>query len=526
MPIRMVDDPNQGNDERNDNNRRRPGGGGGGGGGFLGPIIGMLLPMLLRNPKLLLIGGGILVALFFFGGGKKLLTGFSSETPGGFQLGAEMKREEYDKAEVFAALASGRNPLPSKVSLEQFCPKRLNQGSQGSCVAWSSAYAARTILEARATGKNPNDVAFSPSFLYNQIPLDNCQGSYIPWAMEKMQKMGLVAFNRFPYNENSCSRKPDPDLIREASSFKIKGFTRLTKDDSDYGQSSDADYAVDLDAIRQNIAQGAPVIIGMMVGGSFMEPMMGRSDWKPSQGDYQMRGFGGHAMCVIGYDDTRNGGSFQIMNSWGPEWGQDGIGWVNYKDFGYFVKEAYGLHPMGNAGQKVNTFSVRFGLIENASQKNIALVQRGGNLFATRSPIKKGTTFKIEVTNNIECYTYVFGQETDGSSYVLFPYTNKHSPNCGITGTRVFPNQQSLQADEVGNKDFMAVVVTKGPIDVNQLNARINASKKATYQEKVNEALAGQLVPNVVFKPGAVISFDSDPKDKNAVALVIQVDKY
>ena len=54
---------------------------------------------------------------------------------------------------------------------------------------------------------------------------------------------------------------------------------------------------------------------------------------------------------------------------------------------------------------------------------------------------------------------YLFGEETDGSSYVLFPYTEKHSPYCGITGTRLFPSDHSLEADDVGTVDVMAVVV-------------------------------------------------------------------
>jgi C1A family cysteine protease len=62
-------------------------------------------------------------------------------------------------------------------------------------------------------------------------------------------------------------------------------------------------------------------------------------------------------MCVIGYDDTAlNGkGVFEIMNSWGERWGDNGIGYVSYPDFEYFVKEAYGLYPMGKSGDPNNT---------------------------------------------------------------------------------------------------------------------------------------------------------------------------
>ena len=45
-----------------------------------------------------------------------------------------------------------------------------------------------------------------------------------------------------------------------------------------------------------------------------------------------------------------------------------------------------------------------------------------------RTPSPKGTRFKIEVTNNAECYTYCFGQETDGRTYVLFPIHTEALP--------------------------------------------------------------------------------------------------
>ena len=77
-----------------------------------------------------------------------------------------------------------------------------------------------------------------------------------------------------------------------------------------------------------------------------------------------------------------------------------------------------------------------------------------GNTFATASPIAKGTKFKIEIKNAVECYIYLFTPSASGSSFVLFPYKPIHSPYCGITGTRLFPRKESIRADEVGNERF------------------------------------------------------------------------
>lgn len=533
MPIRISKDNNGPSSPDN-----FPGGGGGGGGrGPGGNFIAIILALLFRNPKLGLLVLALAGGWYFFGGncnsggGNKSLSNL-------FSLGASFDPDKYDAVEVYEPLADNKkNPLPERVSLEQYAPQRLNQGQQGSCVGWGSGYAARTILYSRQVATSPkarlvdgSDTAvsdveqipglvFSPAFTYNQIHLQGCQGSYIEKAMENMKEVGALPLTEFEYTDEDCSRQPDDQQIQKASQFRIKGAQRLTK--------SGDDYKVDMLAIKQNLAQGAPVVVGMMIGGTFMQGMMGQKVWIPSREDYDMSGFGGHCMCVIGYDDYLEGGAFQIMNSWGPEWGENGIGWVRYKDFDYFTKEAYGLYPMGSGKQfSPNEFEMSIGLVENETQRNIPLSDAGNGLFKTNQPVSKGTKFKIEATNNTECYTYVFGQETDGSSYILFPYTPKHSPYCGITGTRLFPKDYSLLPDSIGNKDYMAVVVTKKPIDYSALNDKINKSKQSSYADKLHEALSGDESRAIHFSEEAGnIKFTGNNAGENAVVVVLEINK-
>lgn len=528
MPVRMVKDREQ---PAQDNYPGQGGGGqsnlpGGCAGGNLLPII---LSLFTKNPKQIIIVLVLVGAFFLFN--RKCGGILPKNAAGIFSLGADMDQKVYDSAEVFEPLADNvKNPLPERVSLEKYCPRRLNQGQQGSCVAWASAYAARSIINNRETGQNPDSKPFSPSFLYNQIGLEGCNGSYIIRAMENMKDQGALPLSEFPYNDEDCSKQPSRYQLQSAEQYKTRGFNRLSK--------GGEDYKTDMLAVKQNLAQGAPVVIGMMVGGSFMQDMLGKRVWIPNTEDYEMSGFGGHAMCVIGYDDYLDGGkdgAFQIMNSWGGEWGEKGIAWVRYKDFDYFVKEAYGLYPMGSAEKySPDKFKAEISLViyrdtENATVSDngnyIPLRYRNDITYATTHAIPKGTKFKLEVTNSIECYTYVFGQETDGSSYVLFPYTQKHSPYCGITGTRLFPKDYSMQLDEVGNKDIIAIVMTKKSIDYKALNESINRSTKRNYAEKIRDALQDQLVEDVNFSGKENISFECNANGKNAVVLVIEIDK-
>lgn len=519
MPIRMVPDENNRQNKQNKFPRNNQNAGGGGGG--IIRILAMALPFLIKKPKLLLLVAVVGGLWYFMGDGCSLLptADTSSVDNSGLTRGADLSPEEYDKAEIYEPLAEkSTNTLPERVTLEQYCPPRKNQGYQGSCVGWASSYAARTILEARQTGAAPSEVAFSPSSLYNQIALKDCQGAYINKAMDVMQSQGVLPWRDFPYDENTCSNKPrDPKM----QNYVTRGYNRLTT-------NNDPRADVNLSAIKQNLAQGAPVVIGMMVGGSFMQAMQGQEIWQPTQNDQQMRGFGGHAMCVIGYDDYKAGGAFQIMNSWGTEWGVDGIAWVPYDAFQYFTKEAYGLYPMGRARtpDDISEFEMKFGLVANDGGDYIPIKQISGNYFETTGSVAKGTKFKLEVTNSLECYTYIYGAETNGTSYVLFPYTAKHSPFCGITGTRVFPRDHSMMADQEGDKDYFAILVTKSPIEYNAVNEAINIEMGNDFKTKINTALKQYTKQNVQYQGnGQNIGFSTDTGGEEAVVMIIGVNK-
>lgn len=514
----MVDDPND-----QDNNDQGSGGGGNIGGGGLFNLLPLIIGLLFRKPSLLLV-------ILAIGGFVFLKNGCNGGTAvqdlAQLATGGILDPKEFDKAEVYEGLDESKNELPEAVSLLKYAPRPQNQGHQGSCVAWSSAYGARTILQAVSTGEDPNQLAFSPSFLYNQIGLSGCQGSYIIRAMENMTQVGAVPFNEFPYDENDCSRQPDGSLKQAAQAFRMKGFNRLTDGESTRG--------LNLHAIKEHLAKDAPVVIGMMVGGSFMQEMRGREIWEPNSDDYTMMGFGGHAICVIGYDDRKAGGAFQIMNSWGPEWGINGIAWVKYRDFKRFVREAYGLNPMQKTGEAVvDHLSCSIGLVDANTKLYLPLQLTAGNLFETSSPIAKGTGFKIEVKNNTDCYVYVLGMETDGSSYVLFPYPSKDdpsktkfSPYCGITGYRLFPKGMKLMADSIGNKDYMAVVMSKEPLNVFDLNKAVNQNQSLGFEAAVNKAVKRENINGIRFNSdGKIMSFETGVTDKNAVACVIGISK-
>ena len=270
MPIRMEDDPLDQQDF-DDSNTSSGGRGGGGGGGLLAFLP--LLLSLFSGGKGGKGGGGMKIVLLLVAGAAAYFFFFKNGSGGGVtdvvknlfsQSGYSFSPEQFKKANVYEGLAddNSKNPLPESVSLLKFAPDRQNQGQQGSCVAWSSVYAARTIVEAASTNQPGNSTAYSPAFVYNQIGLEGCQGAYIQNAMEFMATKGVVAYNDFPYDDQDCSRQPNSTLENKATQNKLHGFTRLTDGESTQG--------INVRAVKEHLAKDAPVVIGMMVGGSFM----------------------------------------------------------------------------------------------------------------------------------------------------------------------------------------------------------------------------------------------------------------
>ena len=129
------------------------------------------------------------------------------------------------------------------------------------------------------------------------------------------------------------------------------------------------------------------------------------------------------------------------------------------------------------------------------------------------------------VENSKDCYVYIFGLDTDQSSYVLFPY-KKTSPYFGVTGTRTFPKNKSFTVDDQGTADYMAIVASKEPIDENELNEAISNSDAGSFEARIKDALGAEMISNAAWKiADDAIMFDGNRAGGNALVAVFRIDK-
>jgi Papain family cysteine protease/Secretion system C-terminal sorting domain len=186
-----------------------------------------------------------------------------------------------------------------------------NQGTEGSCVGWAVGYTAMGILtypksNCWATARR------SPSYVYNQIRVGTgCGGgSFINVATNLVRDQGVCSWNLMPYVDGACALVPNTAQINDASLNRATNWAALNRND--------------FLGVKRAIDLGFPVVIGFDVTQDF-DNMWGSSGiWSTNNGASR----GGHATCIVGYDDTRQ--QFKVQNQWGPFGGDNGYFWVTY----------------------------------------------------------------------------------------------------------------------------------------------------------------------------------------------------
>ncbi|NJO90193.1 MAG: C1 family peptidase [Chloroflexia bacterium] len=195
------------------------------------------------------------------------------------------------------------------------CPSVGNQGADGACVGWATAYAARSIMTGAQT-------YFSPAYVYNQIKISDCaSGSYPVDAINLIYNQGVCTWSYMPYQSGYCYTQPNSSQRQNAANYKISGAYRVN---------------INYSSIRSQIAAGRPVVVAGRVDNAFQNLGYNRIL------NYVSGSGGGHAYCVVGYNDDYR--CFRILNSWGTSWSTNGYGWISYDIVGQLCAEAYVMY--------------------------------------------------------------------------------------------------------------------------------------------------------------------------------------
>jgi C1A family cysteine protease len=206
----------------------------------------------------------------------------------------------------------------------QFMGPVLDQGQQGSCTAHAGV-ADREYLHWKQIAADGGTVSpgteglYSPSFLYYiERQLDGTlgqgdAGSTGRTSCRALNQYGCCLRADMPYNDSDCSTAPTAAQLADGTKWPTGQYHFLST----------------VSDMKNCIASGYNFRVGFTVYESF-EDIGADGIWTPNTQTEQV--VGGHEVLCYGYDDTVNGGSFLIRNSWAADWGKNGDFYMRYVD--------------------------------------------------------------------------------------------------------------------------------------------------------------------------------------------------
>jgi len=392
-------------------------------------------------------------------------------------------------------------------SLKQFAPIPNNQSPYGTCTAWASAYAARTIAESIALNRTDRALTtqnvFSPMFVYKNVFLsyytnssnpkregeEGVDGIPVGKALEFIKDVGAVKMQNFEMGMriqhillsaySSYHRYPIADYNTLYASYKLA--------ESEHVRS---------ERVKKAIANDKPVIIAIKCPPSFHS--VGKNEvWRPYENpasiDIFKRG-NAHALCVVGYDDKKHGGAFEVQNSWGTDWGDGGFVWIPYTVFNKFAYEAYEM--IENLSNYETVEFSGFVRIERYNSNQGMPVRFVDGYYRTLDSYPSGMEFRYLLGNNKKAYVYAFaGDSSSNATTNIFP-AEGISPVLDYGESIIaFPGEFTwISLDDRAGTDYLVVLYAKEALKINEIRRNFE-NARGSFPARVAAAVGSNFIP-------------------------------
>ena len=430
-----------------------------------------------------------------------------------FGFGCLLDSALYANSPTAAPLMRGDyDNLPASASLKDFTPTPGNQGSTSTCAGWAAAYAGRTILEAlrnKWARETTDGNAFSPSFVYNQIRTGNgCNGgTSLIDALDVLKNQGGVKLNEFAFE---CERQVTKDDIMRAINYRIIEYRDILS-----GQSVSKTKLV-----KKSLAEKRPVIIAIDCPGSFL-----KADELLNADSSEYKFWGrGHGITVIGYDDNKFGGAFELMNSWGTMWGNKGFTWIKYSDFDYFCLLAFELIDKSIPDSERIDLSGSMTFTENTGE--VMASKFNGEYFVMDKPYTSGTLFELRISNDEPAYVYAFSSDLSCKTYKIFPFNSRMVAYLPYSQNNVaIPDEDSYNMlDEATGKSYYCFLYSNEKLDIDSVMIEVEKAE-GSFWERVKSVLKDKIVDkqNIEYKYTDKIVFNGKNMGKSVIPVLIEI---
>lgn len=383
--------------------------------------------------------------------------------------------------------------LPPSVSLKRFYPRIVVEPMQDfTGVSWATVWNARTAAEAIACNQTDPakilQIAFAPAYNYALVRKgkDCKEAVSMIDLLESMTKNGGLYFSEF---REFCAVDITPDYYAAAKAKRLSGYFKLFN-------TTDTQQ-IKVASVKGALQANYVVVAGMICPPSFQ---LAQDFWQPrEQPDPQ---YGGHAINIVGYDDTKFGGAFEVINTWGKNWGVQGSTWLRYKDFADYVPYAFSLYQIGSAMCDVPFEGiVKFNTIAGAEMRT-ALDATSGEYRLDRS-YPTGTVFYLDISSNRPAFVYCFGVDPDNNYFPLFPRLKTTRP-VSFTRIRVPDDQPAITLTDPPGRNYIYIIFS--PVEMDMDKAMASLSKQRNVAPMQLHA-AMKTVPGQVSWNGGGASF-------------------
>jgi hypothetical protein len=354
--------------------------------------------------------------------------------------------------------------LPDRYSLKPFAPYPGDQQLTSCSAVWACAYAAKTLQWARAKQLTDRDL-----------------------ITRQANAAGLVCSNDISIGETlqSMKHQDNPEL-------RIKDYSRLL--DPEMG---DPEAVTDL---IKCVSEGKAVIVGLLCPASFLAA---KEVWQPTEDPAQIRD--GQAVCIIGYDNARYGGAFEVINSWGIHWGKEGFTWIRYTDFTRYARSAYALVDIPASPKKtpVQDFSpdLTGDFLLTKSDRDtirITVADREGGIITYQPafPPQAGIRFRIYTHTTTREYIYILAYGSLQKFNVLFPYDDAISAALdNAVNDIVYPDETGfIQLNDQETERTLCLICSKDELNIQSIVTILNGLAGMNVSAKLQIAFKGQLL--------------------------------
>ena len=215
-----------------------------------------------------------------------------------------------------------------------------DQGQQGSCVAWSTAYYQKSFGHGTVTSYSTSN-EYSPSFVYNLLNGGVDGGLYPSDAYNLLVSKGDTTLDKMPYNQFDYLTQPNSTQLADAALHKNLSSTNIFLG---AGKGTATAQQAVKNALYGTSTDHKLVGLAIPVYPEFDNATATDSYvvTAPTKGE---RSRGGHMITIVGYDDNKaysgGVGAFKIINQWGTGWGNAGYTWISYDFFARIAQEAW-----------------------------------------------------------------------------------------------------------------------------------------------------------------------------------------